>query len=727
MILSNAPINEAVVSNVSEIGEFRIRNSAKAFSILSSGLYANKIRAIIRELSCNAVDSHAAAGKKDVPFDVHLPNQLEPYFSIRDYGIGLSHEQVTQIYTTYFESTKTASNEFIGALGLGSKSPFSYTDNFTVTAIKDGKKGIYSAFINENSVPSIALMMQETTNDPAGVEVKFSVNDYQDFSKFRHEAKHVYTYFELRPVVGGCAEFEFTDVAYDTKNIVPGIHSLSKNYNYGRNTSYAIMGNIAYPIDIPQDQSILGELKSLLDCGLEIHFGIGELDFQASREGLSYIPQTVNSIKAKLEELNSALVGVLAKEADAIENLWKRALFLNTKRQSPLWSAAVDKHLASCKLDTYNVNARHGPSLSTWYLGVQDLAKNYNISIRGIQRTRAAKTIKTLQTQTQYSDILNPDGSRNHWQAWDITVSGDLNFIVSNAKTRGIERVKHHYRESKQSAYSINVYILEPVDRTKDMKTEEFFKSIVNPPTDQILSINDLIEQPKAISGVGQNVTIMRLENKGSTWTRSHRDMVWRDAGKIDNFDDNANYYYVPLRGFLMQSTKGYTNGKDLHDDLQSIPGLFDGRIYGVRKGDIEAVKKRKNWINLETHIEAKIKTVANSFTLGMVKSRLDSDGIFKQDKTIVKLINPKSPFAEIYNTFKDVEDNHISVYNVQRLCKNFAAQGPDNLDTLINKYQSNINNVYRRYPLLRCISHYSAVAKDIADYINMIDAVKGI
>ena len=90
MKLHTAPQNEAVMSNVGEIGEFRIRNSAKAFNILSSGLYANKIRAIIRELSCNAVDSHVAAGKSDTPFDIHLPNQLEPHFSIRDYGTGLN-------------------------------------------------------------------------------------------------------------------------------------------------------------------------------------------------------------------------------------------------------------------------------------------------------------------------------------------------------------------------------------------------------------------------------------------------------------------------------------------------------------------------------------------------------------------------------------------------------------------------------------------------------------
>jgi hypothetical protein len=87
MILNSTPDNQAILSNVAETGEFRIRNSSKAFGILSSGLYSNKIKAIIRELSCNAVDSHVAADKKDVPFTIHLPTKLEPWFSIRDYGL----------------------------------------------------------------------------------------------------------------------------------------------------------------------------------------------------------------------------------------------------------------------------------------------------------------------------------------------------------------------------------------------------------------------------------------------------------------------------------------------------------------------------------------------------------------------------------------------------------------------------------------------------------------
>ena len=474
MILNNAPVNEAIVSNVAEIGEFRIRNSAKAFSILSSGLYANKIRAIIRELSCNAVDSHAAAGKKDTPFDVHLPNTLEPHFAIRDYGTGLSHQQVTQIYTTYFESTKTASNEFIGALGLGSKSPFSYTDNFTVTAIQNGVKGIYSAFINGEGVPSIALMMQEPTDEPAGVEVKFSVNDRYDFDKFRQEARTVYKHFALRPVVSGNGDFGFVDAEYESRDIVPGVHS----YANGRGSSVAIMGNIAYPIEVPAADQSIGDLRNLLGCGLEMHFGIGELDFQASREGLSYIPSTVAAIKAKLEQVNTALAVVIAKEADAIENLWDRAVFLYKKKEHRLWTAAVAKYAQDTALSTYD--DKQYARLKKFCFKVEDLAAKYNIVIRLLHQTRGTKTVNNGKSTTEYAPghAKNAAGHYITWQEWQIPVDDTCHFIINDLKTGAGERARYHYRETGCDVYSRAIWILEKADKTKEMDTKSFFAAI---------------------------------------------------------------------------------------------------------------------------------------------------------------------------------------------------------------------------------------------------------
>ena len=407
MILNNAPQNEAILSNVGQVGEFRIRNSAKAFSILSSGLYANKIRAIIRELSCNAVDSHTSAGKLSTPFDVHLPNSLEPWFSIRDYGTGLTHDQVTNLYTTYFESTKTDSNAFIGALGLGSKSPFSYTDNFTVTAVKDGVRGIYTAFINEMGVPSIALMTQGETTEPNGVEVKFSVNYRSDYQKFITEAKEVYKCFKLRPVISGCDKFEFFDTKYIDKQLIPGIHRIQYNTNYGT-PSVAVMGNIEYPIKVPDSEVVaLGDLALMLTCGLVIEFGIGELDFQASREGLSYVDITLQSIKSKLTQLRDSLLVRVSLEADKLDNLWERAIYLATKLDDKLYTAAVKEYLNKTKFEL--VRDDKYTKLKSWVVAEKDLADTYNIKMRAGTRARHEQKCTTVQPSHDYNKQYGSD------------------------------------------------------------------------------------------------------------------------------------------------------------------------------------------------------------------------------------------------------------------------------------------------------------------------------
>ena len=159
----------------SPVGGFKINATAKAFAILSSGLYTDKIRAVIRELSCNAYDAHVMVGTPKKPFEVHLPNQFEPYFRVTDFGPGLSEADIYGLYTTYFSSTKTDSNEYIGALGLGSKSPFSYSQTFTVTSRHGGMKKIYSAFLTDEGMPSIVKMSEEVHDGPDGMDVQMAV------------------------------------------------------------------------------------------------------------------------------------------------------------------------------------------------------------------------------------------------------------------------------------------------------------------------------------------------------------------------------------------------------------------------------------------------------------------------------------------------------------------------------------------------------------------------
>ena len=717
MILSNAPQHEAVLSNVGEIGEFRIRNSAKAFSILSSGLYANKVRAIVRELSCNAVDSHVAAGKQDTPFDVHLPNTLEPWFSIRDYGTGLSHEQVTQIYTTYFESTKTASNEFIGALGLGSKSPFSYTDNFTVTAIQNGKKGIYSAFINGEGVPSIALMMTEDTTEPAGVEIKFSVNDRYDFSKFIDEARYVYTYFKLRPVVSGVSNFEFREVSYDTKEIIPGVHSTNNRQ------SIAIMGNISYPIEVPQADQSLGELRNLLGCGLEIHFGIGELDFQASREGLSYIPQTIESIRKKLEALNAQLAVHIAVEADAITNLWERAVHLQRKYHNTLWTTAIKKYVQDTKLPTFDDN-RYGGTM-TFKFGVDDLAKKYNITVRGFNYAKHTKAFPNRKHDTEHKQKAG--GGYDYIPYWGFTVEKHVQFVVNDTNVGATERAKFHYRATKPDTSTV-VFVLDKANKTKPMNTKAFFKAMCNPPADTIVNASTLQKKERADSGLGKNVTILCLQERGNGGYYREKEMVWRDAGKADSFDDSTTYYYLPLSGFEIQSKHGMADAKQFYNDLKEcgLDGLKT-TIYGVRKGDIEFIRTQSNWINIEEHIVSVLsKPIDNKLIMSLVLNAVDNFNLLQYNSNIVvHVANANSPYTKLVMQFKGFDKIRYSDLSLKRLCQRYAPSVTFSPEAQVQKFTDECATISKRYPLLAYLR--SAPNTDVAEYVNLIDTQKGI
>ena len=720
-IINNAPVNEAVLSNVGEIGEFRIRNSAKAFNILSSGLYANKIRAIVRELSCNAVDSHIAAGKQATPFDVHLPNQLEPWFAIRDYGTGLTHEQVSNIYTTYFESTKTNSNEFIGALGLGSKSPFSYTDNFTVTAIKDGVKGIYSAFINEAGVPSIAKMMSEETDEPAGVEVKFSVNDRYDFDKFKQEARQVYTYFALRPVVSGSTDFKFYDNEYETRDIIPGVHSQKESHR----RSIAVMGNISYPIDIPNTDQVLGDLRHLLNCGLEMHFAIGELDFQASREGLSYIPQTIEAIKRKLTALNAQLAIHIAQEADKITNLWERAEFLAKRAQSGLWSAAVTKYATDTKLSTYDVTS-YG-KLAKFNFEVDTLAKKYNIVVHGIQRNRGSKNCSSLKPSNESKK--DASGQYVYTTSWNFQVDCNVHFVVNDTKVGATERSKFHYRQQDQKdVYSRNVFVLDAADKTKPMNTKAFFKAMLNPPQANIIAASTLQKKERADSGLGKNVTILCLQERGNGGYYREKEMVWRDAGKADSFDANQTYYYLPLSGFEVKSDYGMSNVKEFYNDLKEC-GLDGIRqtVYGVRKGDIEFIKTQKNWINIEQQIATVLsKPIDNKLVMSLVLQAVDSFNLLSYNSHIVNDIsNPASPYTKLVKQFDGFDKIRYSEHSLKRLCNRYAKGVTFSPEAQVQKFTDECATISKRYPLLAYLR--SAPNADVAEYVNLIDTQKGI
>jgi hypothetical protein len=715
MKLTGIVTDHAVLSNVGESSEFKIKNSARAFSILSSGLYANKIRAIIRELSCNAVDSHIAAGKQDVPYVVHLPSHLEPWFSIRDYGTGLSHNQVINIFTTYFESTKTDSNDFIGALGLGSKSPFSYTDNFSITAIKDNVKGIYSAYINDEGVPSVVQMTSEPTTEENGVEIKFSIPDNSDVYRFSNEAREVYTHFNFRPVIEGYAGFEFLEPSRRQLNMIDGVHLVS-----GSSSSFAVMGNIKYPIDVPNANANLGKLAALLQSGLEINFNIGEVDFQASREGLSYTELTISAIRNKLEILNENLGSILENEANAITNKWHRAMYISEKLQSYIWNDAVIDYLNKYPLESIDYTKSYSRvNNKVCFLGVTELKEKYNITIQSFKIYRSVLSIK--KPTTYYGNGTDVDVV-----GWKIPVQENVFFVTNQSKTGAFERAKFHWKTSRtaRTGFGDLVFVLQPADKTKLALFNEFFEAIYGPPEEQIVDSAALSVKPrkKTVSVRDTNMTILKLE-KGYGLSG----IAWSQADK-NSLDAANTYYYVPLSGYTMINNKHGLSAKELFVLLHEsgIKELQFSTIYGIRKGDLPFIQTQSNWINLDSYIEKVLTGISDDEICGYVlTNKFANNNILSGAANLITGISTSSPYYKIASQIKNTRSS-FNFYKAQWLFNHYTPNRTINISELINEYDTTVEKLEQRYPLLN-FRYYSTYRAAMVEYINLIDAAKGI
>ena len=154
--------------------------SAKAFSLIIDGLYQDKYGSVIRELSANALDAHELAGHNR-PFDIHLPSIYSDDFILRDYGLGLSKEDVIKYFTVLFSSSKDQDNAARGAYGIGCKSPFALADEFSVISYFHGKKTTYT-FVRENkSTPKVFVSKAVDTDEESGIAIIISGGEHSKF------------------------------------------------------------------------------------------------------------------------------------------------------------------------------------------------------------------------------------------------------------------------------------------------------------------------------------------------------------------------------------------------------------------------------------------------------------------------------------------------------------------------------------------------------------------
>ena len=232
----------------------------------------------IQELLSNAYDSHIEAGvTKNVKVTVE-----EESVTISDWGMGMDPDRVKLTYSL-LNSTKEETNDMIGGYGLGSKSPLSYCDAFTLITVSDGIEYIYTITIEDDAVTPVLLHSKETDKENQSHITVPTKRNQLDLIIERVKIKSLYM-----------DNVEYSGLMKDYKKTV---FKLNDRLYYCPDLDYKdhiIIGNVPYTISTIYGRSSFG-------C-YGVHFDVGEITPLPTREGVQLTGEVQTIIDNRIEE-----------------------------------------------------------------------------------------------------------------------------------------------------------------------------------------------------------------------------------------------------------------------------------------------------------------------------------------------------------------------------------------------------------------------------------------
>ena len=294
----------------SEAKAFAISQTAEFFTVLSNTLYSNKPLAVVREVLCNAWDSHIASGVTHIPVNITIDADS---MTIRDYGAGIHPDLMHQIYCVYGASTKENDGLQTGGFGLGSKAPFAYSDHFTVTTHHKGIKTVYAISRGSGAAkgtPEMRAMVQVPTLEQ-GIEVKIPIVKTSDVSMFKEIIRNIASYGEMNVVLNK-EHIPIIPISTAEQNVF-----LCKTLPYTTNDLVHVRyGNVIYPVPDHADYSvdmhkIITSITAIVgdryyrdnSWYLIIQAPPHSISVTPSRESLSMTDTSVNTLRGIFKDL----------------------------------------------------------------------------------------------------------------------------------------------------------------------------------------------------------------------------------------------------------------------------------------------------------------------------------------------------------------------------------------------------------------------------------------
>lgn len=292
-----------LIGQVGKTTSFRVSDDPMLMSMLSTGFYQNPMKTMTQEILFNAWDAHHMGNCTDRPIEIHLNSTSG--LVIRDFGLGIPEDMMDEIYCVYGASTKRKDSRQTGGFGLGSKSPYAYTDSFTVISMNQGKKSVYLMVrVSEKTGKPAMTKIMETPTDETGLMVTIPLKSPYDLLKIKQHIFSILTCSGIKAMLTGEGIYE--PISFDTKTLEPGnVLFVPASSNNNPHPIQAIYGGVKYNIEFfdefAEDYTFLKQFTD--NHQILIGFPPNSLTPLPNREGLNMNATTKEAIKIMMEKL----------------------------------------------------------------------------------------------------------------------------------------------------------------------------------------------------------------------------------------------------------------------------------------------------------------------------------------------------------------------------------------------------------------------------------------
>jgi len=685
-------------TNITKAADFGIEESdlSHIMGILRSQIYSDKLLAVIREYSTNAVDANVETGS-NTPIDVHLPTIGNPTLSFRDHGYGLTDDEICQLYVKYGASTKRNSNDYTGCLGIGCKAGFAYGDSFQVVSYTTNKITTWLARIDESKRGTISLLDTQNNNTgTTGTEIRVTIRK-QDIDDCVSKAKKFFKYWRTQPNIN--CELPKLDVFESTDDWAITTDTQRPYYDrsFHRN-AYVVMGNICYPISA-DSANISGKGSALIQCNNVIFYApLGALDIAANRESLEYTDRTRNALMAMS---NNMLIDLASKLSKLVANQPSR---INASIQS----FHYDEQLPTGIVQQIKGNAQ--------WKG-QELISSISLP-KGHTATKHFRKKKSWRSE-DYVFTKDKDISGFSLRAnMTICVHNTDEIPLANA-TRRIRTLQANNSNNNddvfvvipESALDAIVPKLEYADYTDLID--------ITPMPNQ----RTIITKPDGTTQTVKHVRINVCHLKPAT-LKSDRLTEEQDPVKCDI---TGKYVYVPLDRYDWQ---GQGDMLDNLDDLQNAIKYICAEskvpvINGVKKHYVKKVQDNDEWITLDAYYKLRLERYAETnpanylFGQQLTSNYIDTGWNWQLVGAIENCDHPRIAKLAHIDTQRS-RGQTSSIRNVFRIAIHLKAVKQSDY------FVQELDWLEHNYPMLRMLSStnyalHDKVKQYINDYINLV------